>query len=69
MSATDVVKLLARRKSAVLGSKSAKRAYCIIGVRKVYGTENTIPYFRTVLFVKIPYVIPYRTFFQNLIVP
>ena len=34
-----------------------------------YGTENIIPYFRTVLFLKIPYVIPYRTFFQNLTVP
>ena len=35
----------------------------------MYGTENIIPYFRTVLFLKIPYVIPCRTICQNLTDP
>ena len=34
-----------------------------------YGTENIIPCFRTVHFLKIPYVIPYLIFFQNRTVP
>ena len=30
-----------------------------------YGTEKILPYFRTVVYQKIPYIIPYCTFFQN----
>ena len=33
------------------------------------GKYNTVFLYRTVLFLKIPYVIPYRTFCQNRTVP
>ena len=59
-----------RKKSAALGSKSAKHALLEYGKCTVrYGKYNTVFPYRAVLFLKISYVFPYGTSCQNLTVP
>ena len=65
------------RRGKVIGKKEKCSTWkqmckaCITGGTESvrYDTENVTPYFRTVLFLKIPYVILFRTFCQNLTVP
>ena len=70
MSSTDVVKLYARRKCAVLGSKRAKRALLEYGKCTVrYGKYNIVFPYRTFFKNSVRSLIPYRAFFQNLTAP